>query len=122
MATLSLFADLSRLVTIREFVAGVGRDLGLDDRSIYELQLAVDEACANVVLHGYGGQGGEVKITVEAVEGGVAVHLCVLPGVDPAILPAGDDVQVAVPIQVADHHREHPKSMAAHLLSGPSLA
>ena len=65
MATLSLFADLSELATIREFVAQTGRDLGLDERRIYDLQLAVDEACANVVQHGYGGQGGEIEITVE---------------------------------------------------------
>ena len=65
MAKLSLFADLSELATIREFVAQTGHDLGLDERRIYDLQLAVDEACANVVQHGYGGQGGEIEITVE---------------------------------------------------------
>jgi|MudIll2142460700_1097286.scaffolds.fasta_scaffold363022_1 serine/threonine-protein kinase RsbW len=27
--------------------------VGFDDRSVYELQLAVDEACANVVCHAY---------------------------------------------------------------------
>ena len=71
MATLRLFADLSRLATIRQFVAQTGHDLGLDERMIYELQLAVDEASTNVVRHAYGGQGGEVEVTVEEIESGV---------------------------------------------------
>jgi serine/threonine-protein kinase RsbW len=65
MATLSLFADLAQLATIRGFLARAGHDLELDDREIYDLQLAVDEACSNVVKHGYGGQGGEIEITIE---------------------------------------------------------
>ena len=54
-----------------------------------------------------------------AAEGGVAVHLRVLPGVDVVISPAGDDVQVAIPVQVTHHHRGHPGCIAAHFLLGP---
>jgi serine/threonine-protein kinase RsbW len=68
MATLRLFADLAQLATIRGFLARAGHDLKLDDREIYDLQLAVDEACSNVVKHGYGGQGGEIEITIEREE------------------------------------------------------
>jgi serine/threonine-protein kinase RsbW len=67
MATLSLFADFGELATIRDFVASAGGELGLAQDLIYDLQLAVDEACANVVKHAYGGQGGEIKVTVESV-------------------------------------------------------
>lgn len=75
MPTLSLYAEPSRLATIREFVAQAGYDLGLNKQEIYDLQLAVDEACANVVLHAYGGRGGEVEITVELTGGGVRVTI-----------------------------------------------
>ena len=67
MATLTVFADFRQLATIRNFVASVGRDLGLGQEVIYDLQLAVDEACANVIKHAYGGQGGRLKVTVEPV-------------------------------------------------------
>jgi anti-sigma regulatory factor (Ser/Thr protein kinase) len=73
MATLSLCADLGDLATVREFVASIGTDLGLDADVIYDLQLAVDEACANVINHGYGGQAGRIDVTVEPVEEGVQV-------------------------------------------------
>jgi serine/threonine-protein kinase RsbW len=67
MAALSVFADLAQLANIRDFVAQTGRELGLDDELIYNLQLAVDEACSNVVNHAYGGSGGLIKITIEPV-------------------------------------------------------
>jgi anti-sigma regulatory factor (Ser/Thr protein kinase) len=73
MATLSLCADLGDLATVREFVANIGTDLGLDADVIYALQLAVDEACSNVINHGYRGQAGRIDVTVEPVEEGVQV-------------------------------------------------
>jgi anti-sigma regulatory factor (Ser/Thr protein kinase) len=73
MTTLSLRADLGDLAAVREFVARIGGDLGLDADVIYDLQLAVDEACANVINHGYGGQAGRIDVTVEPAEEGVQV-------------------------------------------------
>ena len=73
MATLSLDADLAQLTTIREFVSRSGRELDLDERTIYDLQLAVDEACTNVIQHAYAGRGGAMEVTVEPDEGGVRV-------------------------------------------------
>jgi anti-sigma regulatory factor (Ser/Thr protein kinase) len=55
------------------------------------LQLAVDEACANVVQHGYGGQGGEIEITVERDGDGVRVTLRDWgTSFDPQAVPAPD--------------------------------
>jgi len=42
-----------------EFVADVARRAGLDERGIYHCQLAVDEACTNIVEHGYGLNGAD---------------------------------------------------------------
>ena len=53
MAQLSLWADYSHLSSIRRFVGEVGEDLGIPERELYELELAVDEACTNVIEHGY---------------------------------------------------------------------
>jgi serine/threonine-protein kinase RsbW len=38
--------------------------LGFDDRALYQIQLAVDEACANVVDHAYDGcEPGDMEVT-----------------------------------------------------------
>ena len=39
---------------IREFVSNIGMQAGLDARDVGKLELAVDEACANVMEHAYG--------------------------------------------------------------------
>ncbi len=66
MAELSLWAKPSDLAEIRRFVAETGCDLGLDETSIYALQLAVDEACTNVITHAYNAQAGRIKVKIEA--------------------------------------------------------
>ena len=73
MTTLSLPANLAHLTTIREFVVRSGRELDLEEEALFELQLAVDEACTNVIKHAYGGQGGMIEVTVEPDEDGVRV-------------------------------------------------
>jgi anti-sigma regulatory factor (Ser/Thr protein kinase) len=39
-----------------DFVADAARAAGLDERAAYHCQLAVDEACTNIVEHGYGAE------------------------------------------------------------------
>lgn len=73
MAELSLWADYSHLSSIRRFVGEVGEDLGIPERELYELELAVDEACTNVIEHGYQGQGGKIEIEIQPLNGGVLV-------------------------------------------------
>ena len=73
MATISLSASLCQLEPIRQFVAQVSRDLNLNERIVPDLQLAVEEICANVMEHGYGGQGGRIEVSIEAVQGGVQI-------------------------------------------------
>ena len=73
MATLSMFADLTELATIRDFVEAVSRQLMLSEREIYDLRLAVDEACSNVIRHAYQGQGGRIEVRIHPVERGIEV-------------------------------------------------
>jgi serine/threonine-protein kinase RsbW len=73
MAKLSLWADYSHLSGIRRFVAEVGEDLGIPERALYELELAVDEACTNAIEHGYQGVGGKIEIEIQPLNGGVHV-------------------------------------------------
>jgi serine/threonine-protein kinase RsbW len=71
VATIRLLAEVSNLAVIRQFVAQAAHGTGLDEKAISDLQLAVDEICANVIQHGYSEQGGELEVTIEAIEGGV---------------------------------------------------
>jgi serine/threonine-protein kinase RsbW len=73
MAELSLWAGPSELETIRDFVKETGRELGLDQGSIYALELAIDEACTNVIMHAYGAQGGRIEVQMEAAGNWVEV-------------------------------------------------
>jgi len=68
MPTLRLSADLSHLCAIREFVSRTSRDLGVSERVIQDLLLAVDEICSNVIVHGYDGHGGDIEVTVDRSE------------------------------------------------------
>lgn len=71
MATLNLNAGTSEVASICRFVQETSRELGLDERLTYDLMLAVDEACVNVIRHAYDGRGGDVEVTIEMAEDGV---------------------------------------------------
>jgi anti-sigma regulatory factor (Ser/Thr protein kinase) len=53
MAKLRLRAVLENVPVATECVAVIARAAGLEDHFLYQVQLAVDEACANVVEHAY---------------------------------------------------------------------
>jgi serine/threonine-protein kinase RsbW len=48
-------AELETLSLFRNFIGQIGRQNGVAESLIYELKLAVDEACANIIQHGYAG-------------------------------------------------------------------
>jgi len=52
--TLKVPSSTENLALIREFVTSVGKQALMKDTDISELELAVDEACANVIEHAYG--------------------------------------------------------------------
>jgi serine/threonine-protein kinase RsbW len=47
-----------------DFVAEEARQAGFDERAIYHCQLAVDEACTNIVEHGYELNGADKVIDI----------------------------------------------------------
>jgi serine/threonine-protein kinase RsbW len=47
-------SNTENLAMIRDFVNGIGTRAGLAASDVAKLELAVDEACANVIEHAYG--------------------------------------------------------------------
>lgn len=45
--------DISYLHRIRDFIAGIASEVGINQHDIDNIELAVDEACTNVIEHGY---------------------------------------------------------------------
>lgn len=60
---LSIPGQLEQVESVCRFVSESAREAGFDERESYACQLAVGEACENIILHGYQGANGE-KITV----------------------------------------------------------
>lgn len=50
-------AQYESLAAIDEFVAGAAEQASFDDCAAYQVRLAVDEACSNIIEHAYGGEG-----------------------------------------------------------------
>lgn len=66
---LTVPSDLANLERIADFVTDAALRLGLSEQQAFEVQMAADEACANVIQHAYGpGVEGEIVIRCE-VEG-----------------------------------------------------
>jgi len=64
------------LAEISEFVAQASQDSGFDNKSVYAIKLAVDEACTNIIEHGYGGEGnGEIECTCDVETDALTIKL-----------------------------------------------
>ncbi|MGB9593257.1 MAG: ATP-binding protein [Anaerolineae bacterium] len=61
---LTVPARFDNLALIGDFISGVARRAGFDEKGVFNLQLACDEACTNVIEHAYGGGPGQIRITV----------------------------------------------------------
>jgi serine/threonine-protein kinase RsbW len=68
--------EYESLAAIGELIGHAAESAGLDARAAYAVQLAVDEACTNIIEHGYGGEGqGELECTCRIGGDGLTVVL-----------------------------------------------
>ncbi len=70
-------AYLESLGDFREFVRARCASLsGMDAGQLYDLQLAVDEACTNIIMHGYAGMDpGSIILDLEVESGKITIAL-----------------------------------------------
>jgi serine/threonine-protein kinase RsbW len=96
---IALPAETGSLRAIRRFVEDACSQAGLDDSCSYDIKLAVDEACMNIIEHGYAGmdagsiivslQYGRRKLVVRITDFGHPFEPCEPPKPDPEATLAG---------------------------------
>jgi serine/threonine-protein kinase RsbW len=73
---LSVPGRYDRLEQICDFVAEAAVEAGLDEMSASRCQLAVDEACTNIIEHGYQGEDkGVIEIICQMAPGEVVIKI-----------------------------------------------
>ena len=78
-------SSTENLSMIRDFVGSIGQRAGMGEGDVAKLELAVDEACANVIEHAYGSDATH-EVTVKATVDAEAVHIDIVDtgcGFDP---------------------------------------
>jgi serine/threonine-protein kinase RsbW len=86
--SLQVPSNTENLAMIRDFVNGIGERAGLGASEVAKLELAVDEACANVIEHAYGPETTK-EVSVKATLDGDSVQIDVVDtgkGFDPAAI------------------------------------
>ncbi len=77
MTTKVFPAQFEYLDAMRDFAAEAARLAVMDEKEIYNFQLAVDEAASNIIEHAYEGiPDGKIEITIEITRAALTVTLC----------------------------------------------
>jgi anti-sigma regulatory factor (Ser/Thr protein kinase) len=65
MRKLEVSAEPNQLSVLAEFAARAATDAGLDDQFRQRIELAMDEACSNIIEHAYCGAAGKILAMAE---------------------------------------------------------
>lgn len=97
---ITLAAELDSLAVFRGFIDDACRSAEVEDQACYDIKLAVDEACTNIIQHGYAGmepgsivlsvQSGPRQFVVRLTDFGHPFEPCEPPAPDAATLRQGD--------------------------------
>ncbi|MCL4867503.1 MAG: ATP-binding protein [Anaerolineae bacterium] len=91
IATLTISAQLEKLVQVRHFMTDAAANLPCEEEVIDDLILATDEAVTNIIIHGYQEQEGEICVTVcQQPDACVVILQDNAPPFDPNNAPAPD--------------------------------
>jgi anti-sigma regulatory factor (Ser/Thr protein kinase) len=87
---LTIDARLENLSTINDFIFSAARQLS-SKQDILKVQLAVEEACTNIIKHAYSNKGGIITISCEVRENALVVTIRdKARPFDPAAVPPPD--------------------------------
>lgn len=69
-------AEFESLGILRDFIAQACRESGIPDQASFELQLCMDEACTNIIEHGYAGMNpGSIIFEMEITQDAAAMFI-----------------------------------------------
>ncbi len=68
-------ADVTRLAALRRFIREQAQRLGADETATADMVQSVDEAAANIILHGYRGEARPIEVTIAREEQCLIVQL-----------------------------------------------
>ena len=101
---------MENVAAFRSFVEEACRRAGADESTCFDLKLAVDEACSNLVMHGYAGrEPGPITVSF-ALDGGEIV----ITIVDHA--PPFDPTQAPLPNLDAPASERRPGGLGWHII------
>jgi serine/threonine-protein kinase RsbW len=76
MPTAKFPARFESLEKISQFIVQAAREAGFDESAVYAVELAVDEACSNIIEHAYGGEGGgDIQCTYQIANSSLTIIL-----------------------------------------------
>jgi len=67
---LSVPGRFERLTEIAAFITQAAREAGLKDDEVFHVEMAVDEACSNIIEHAYAAQAGKIDLACRCPEAG----------------------------------------------------
>lgn len=76
MPSKTFAGQYTSLEAIADFFAQAAQDAGFDSKGIYAIKLAVDEACSNIIEHGYGeDEGGKICCGYKVLRDGLKITI-----------------------------------------------
>ncbi len=61
---ITIAGQYEQVQTACQFVAQGAREAGLDEQAVFHVELCCDEACTNIIEHGYGGENiGDISLS-----------------------------------------------------------
>lgn len=76
VSRLKIPARYDRIRQACSFVVDAAQVAGLDESAVFHCQIAVDEACTNIIEHGYAGEDrGQIEVICQADPGTLEIQL-----------------------------------------------
>ena len=96
VVTLSIPARTEYLILARLALAGIAREIPIEQAMLADLKLAVTEACGNAVRHAHPAEDGVVTVRYTVDDEGIEIRVeDDGPGMEAPVLPALPDVELS---------------------------